>query len=166
MAEEDNSDNICFSDEELYLCEELDLRENNITDEQAIRICQTFLPQMPNLRKLYLNGNNIRHTSSIFPMVTRCSSLEVLSICDNEMTGNIGEEIKMMNKMRIFSASGNNLTSVDISLFMIPTLVTCLLSGNSTLIQPPYAAIEACQDETGNCMPKMKDDEVIAAILF
>lgn len=142
----------------------LNLNSNNITDQEAVMLCTTILPRMSSLQRLYLNGNNINHASSLFPMVTSCSSLERLYINNNGMTGTIGEEIGRMVNLRQFFAHVNNLTSVDLSLFMIPTLVMCFLGANKNMTQPPYAMIEKCQGGGGyddNCMPKMREEVTV-----
>ena len=139
------------------------LDNNNITDQEAVMLCTTILPRMSSLQQLFLNSNNIKHASSIFPMVTSCSSLVELGISSNGMTGAIGEEIGRMVNLRVFWANGNNLTSVDLSLFMIPSLERCYLSGNKNMTQPPYAMIEKCGrgGYGDNCMPKIREEVTV-----
>ena len=144
----------------------LDLRSNNITDDEAVMLCTTFLPHMTSLKELWLHSNNIRHASSLFPSVCSCSSLELLYIDSNGMTGAIGGEVGRMVNMRSFSAHSNNLTSVDLSLFMIPTLEVCYLGGNINMTQPPYEMIERCGGGVfGNCMPKMREEVTITSYI-
>ena len=141
----------------------LNLGYNNITDQEAVMLCTTILPRMSSLQYLNLFSNNINHASSIFPMVTSCSSLEWLGIDNNGMTGAIGEEVGRMVNLKRFYAYGNNLTSVDLSLFMIPSLQWCYLGYNKNMTQPPYAMIEKCGGEEydANCMPQMREEVTV-----
>jgi Leucine-rich repeat (LRR) protein len=88
------------------------------------------------LTDLDLSHNNISTYDSICELY-ELRMLKKLNLSNNKMCGTIHSRICQLINLEYIDLSDNNLTNLDLALFVLPCLKECKLRGNLNLKQPP-----------------------------
>jgi GTPase SAR1 family protein len=81
--------------------------------------------------------------------------------------GHLDFDFSRWTKLRGIDISGNNLTSIDLSLFLLPNLLECRLDGNLNMKQPPLIDIKRGLPrlrEYAKCKKEAFDKLVLAVV--
>ena len=90
--------------------------DNELSDLFPRDICSN----MPNIKKLYLYGNQLE--GQIPPNIWKCTHLEVLALSGNHFSGNIPFEIGKLSMLRELYLGFNDFQGIYIHLFGRPII--------------------------------------------
>ena len=95
------------------------------------------LCQMTALQSLDIWKNAIGTGGVICILDSISTTIESLKVSICGLEGHLVTDMSRLTRLREIDLSGNNLTSLDLSLFLLPCLDQCSLNSNPNLKQPP-----------------------------